>query len=81
MGNDMFRFNDHQALVRFNLDQRCHQPRIFCIWRVVDINRTIGCHKDKFPQEPMKRYFQNRADDSCDGRLICVRLAKLNQAV
>jgi hypothetical protein len=81
MGNDMFRFNNHQSLVRFNLNQSSLHPRTMFVWCVVDINRSMRCHKDKFPQESMERYLQNGFDDSCHWGLIGIGLAKLDQAV
>lgn len=43
MGNDMFRFNHHQSLVGFHLNQGCHHPRIVFIQCISDINGAMRC--------------------------------------
>jgi hypothetical protein len=51
------------------------------IWCVEDINGSIRCHKDKFPQESIEKYLQNGFDDSHHWGLIGIGLVKLDQAV
>ncbi|KAJ7640515.1 hypothetical protein B0H17DRAFT_1149006 [Mycena rosella] len=56
MGDNMFGFNNHQSLVRFNLNQGCHHPRKMLEW-------PMGCYKNEFPQGAVQGYLQNKLDN------------------